>query len=126
MMTTQIVDIINGCFEWGGSIFIFLSVRRIYLDKGAKGISPWQFVFFCTWGYWNPFYYGTLNQWWSVAGGIAVVSMNTTWLILYAYYRYFYKCPRCGGTGEIGFSGFTTVRGIEVEQDADAPCPDCS
>ena len=80
------IDIINGTLEFGGAIVIGISVWQLYQKKYAAGVSPYQFGFFSVWGIWNIFYYPQLDQWWSMAGGIAVVSMNTLWLVLYIYY----------------------------------------
>jgi len=44
-------------------------------------------VFFTSWGMWNLFYYPHLGQWYSFAGGVFIVSVNTFWLGQIIYYR---------------------------------------
>lgn len=75
-------DLINGLFELGGACLICLSVRRLWLDRELKGFSVWPLAFFTAWGFWNTFYYPSLDQWFSFAGGCAVVSVNTIYLLL--------------------------------------------
>lgn len=80
-------DLVNGCFELGGSALIWLSVRRLWKDKMIRGYSPWATAFFAGWGYWNLFYYPHLAQWWSFAGGVSIVVANTAWISLMWKYR---------------------------------------
>lgn len=79
-------DIINGLFELIGGCFLFLNVLRLSKDKTVKGISPLVVIFWTTWGFWNLYYYPSVNCWWSFAGGILVVSMNAAWLFLLFWY----------------------------------------
>ena len=79
-------DLINGSFELFASLFIFLHIRRVFIDKEVKGVSITATAFFMLWGYWNLYYYPSLNQWCSFAGGVSVVSMNTIWV--YGLWRY--------------------------------------
>lgn len=79
-------DVINGIFEIVGALFILLNIRRIYLDKQLKGVSWLPTVFFSSWGFWNLFYYPSLNQWYSFAGGILMVATNSFWLGQILYY----------------------------------------
>lgn len=81
------MDFINGCFEFGLSLFILMNIRQAYRDKLVKGIW-WPMVGFTTaWGYWNLVYYPSIEQWWSLTGGIFVVALNTVWLSQLIYYR---------------------------------------
>lgn len=76
-------DLINGLFEIGGAALICLSIRRIWIDRAVRGFSPWPIVFFTAWGFWNAFfYYPGLDQWFSWAGGVAVVTVNSIYLAL--------------------------------------------
>lgn len=79
-------DLINGLFELGGAAFLLLNVRRMYRDKELRGVHWSPAFFFTTWGLWNLFYYPHLDQWWSFAGGLAIVSVNAAWLGQVAYY----------------------------------------
>lgn len=73
-------DFINGLFEVVGSIFTWMNVLRVIRDKGYAGIYPPAIVFFFSWGFWNLFFYPSLGQWWSFAGGISLVAANLAWV----------------------------------------------
>lgn len=74
-------DLINGLFEFIGSIALWNNVRILYKDKCVRGVHWMATGFFMTWGYWNLFYYPHLDQWWSFSGGVSIVIANTVWLI---------------------------------------------
>jgi hypothetical protein len=78
-------DLINGCFELTGAAMLCLNVRRLWRDRRVAGVHWGPTLFFAAWGFWNLFYYPSLEQWASFAGGIALVSVNTVWLTLLAY-----------------------------------------
>lgn len=79
-------DVFNGLFEIAGGFFISLSVRKLWADKMVAGVSWLHAGFFAAWGYWNLFYYPSLDQWWSFWGGVGVVTANTIWLGQLIYY----------------------------------------
>ena len=83
----SIPDIINGSIEAVASLFLWLNVAKIYKDKAYSGVSLASVVFFTAWGYWNLYFYPSLGQWSSFAGGIAVVIANTVWVSLMFKYR---------------------------------------
>jgi hypothetical protein len=77
----ETLDLINGLFELGATPFLFLHVRRVFLDKQVKGASIYATVFFVTWGFWNCLlFYPLFGLWWSFWGGVPVVAMNSLWL----------------------------------------------
>ena len=80
-------DLINGLFECIGGVFLWLSCWRLYQHKEVKGVSAIPITFYAAWGYWNLFYYPSLNQWFSFFAGFIVVSANTTWVIMALYYK---------------------------------------
>lgn len=84
-------DLINGSFELFGGVIWLLSVFKILKDKQIKGISWAPQAFFSSWGLWNIYYYPSLNQWYSFAGGLFLVSVNLWWTSLAIYYSYFNK-----------------------------------
>ena len=49
-------DVINGLFEFGGSIVLWLNVLRILRDKKTRGVTGAATFFFAAWGYWNMYY----------------------------------------------------------------------
>ena len=83
----------NGAFELLGGIVLFQNCRRLYQDKVLKGVDWRVTVFFSAWGYWNLYYYPSLDQWASFVGGIGIVAVHTFWVTLAVYYTYYKKEP---------------------------------
>ena len=79
-------DGINGLFESLGGILILLNCRQLYKDKQVKGVRVLTFSFFTAWGFWNLYYYPSLNQWLSFSGGVLIVIGNTLWVCMAVYY----------------------------------------
>lgn len=44
-------------------------------------------MIFTLWGVWNIYYYPSLNQWCSFAGGLVIVAANALWVGLMLRYR---------------------------------------
>ena len=82
-------DLVNGVFEGGGSLLIWLNIRRLLKDKKVEGVSLIPTAFWTIWGYWNLYYYPSLHQWLSFAGGLGVVWGNTVWIAFAIYYTRF-------------------------------------
>lgn len=83
----MIADVVNGLFEGFGAVALYGNVRRIRADKQVKGIDWRSTTFFTLWGLWNLYYYPSLDQWFSTAGGAAICSMNIAWLFYALKYR---------------------------------------
>jgi len=83
----NIPDIINGCFEFGASLFQLINVIATYRDKKIRGIRIVPTMFFTSWGIWNLYYYPQLNQIWSFIGGLGIVITNLIWVVLMIKYR---------------------------------------
>lgn len=79
-------DFVNGMFECLAGIMILNHSRVLYRDKQVRGVSKISTLFFSSWGFWNIFYYPSLEQMWSFYGGLVVVSSNCLWLGLMMYY----------------------------------------
>lgn len=80
-------DLINGAIEFGGGLVILLlNIRRAYREKKVAGVHPWATSFFAFWGLWNCWYYPAIDQWWSFAGGVFLVTMNFIWFGQLLYY----------------------------------------
>lgn len=79
-------DLVNGGFELLGAAALLGNVRALYRDKTVKGVDWRATAFFQTWGLWNLYYYPSLDQWASFAGGLAITAVNTWWLALVLYY----------------------------------------
>jgi hypothetical protein len=79
-------DVVNGLFECIGALVLSINVRQLLKDKVLRGVHIAPTVFYTLWGVWNLYYYPTLDQWFSFAGGVAVVLVNAAWVILAVYY----------------------------------------
>jgi hypothetical protein len=79
-------DIVNGVYEMGGAVALAWNCVTTYRDKEIKGLSISSMIFFTSWGYWNLYYYPSLNQWMSTVGAASLVFFNTIWLCQAIYY----------------------------------------
>jgi hypothetical protein len=79
-------DNINGLYETIGGLFMLANCIKVYKDKEVKGISLVSCVFFCTWGYWNLYYYPSLDQWMNTIGAALLTLFNTIWIGQAIYY----------------------------------------
>lgn len=80
-------DLINGLFEFAGSFMLWANVMRLYRDKRTHGVTWYATGFFMVWGYWNLYFYPSVECWWSFYGGLSLVIANTIWLGQMLYYR---------------------------------------
>jgi len=80
-------DAVNGLFEGVTGIASILNCRQLYKDKEVKGVVWWFTIFYTLWGFWNLYYYPSLNQWFSFAGGLVIVAANAFWVGMVIYYR---------------------------------------
>jgi hypothetical protein len=83
----QINDLVNGLFECCSGFFCWINIFKLIKDKELKGVSWIPLSFFTLWGFWNLFYYPSLNQTLSFIGGISIVIANVVWLSLVFYYK---------------------------------------
>lgn len=83
----QTPDLINGAFETAGGLAVWAHARRIRIDKQVRGFSPGATALMTAWGLWNLFYYPSLEQWASFAGGLVIVAGNAVWLYYAVKYR---------------------------------------
>ncbi len=82
----SLFDLINATFEIFGSLLLWLSVRRLYKDKGYSGVFPPTTAIFAAWGYWNLLFYFSLDQWLSGLASISMALANTVHLCQMFYY----------------------------------------
>ncbi len=81
------LDLINSMFELGAGIMILNNCRVTIRDKEVKGVSILSVAFFTLWGFWNLYYYPSLNQHLSFVAGILIVTANVWWVYLLMKYR---------------------------------------
>ena len=79
-------DLINGAFEFLAGFMILNHCRVILKDKVVRGVSILSTAFFTSWGFWNLYYYPSLDQWASFYGGLMIVAANTYYVGLMLYY----------------------------------------
>lgn len=75
-------DLINGAFESGGSVLLWMNVRQLLRDRGYAGVYVPATAFFALWGFWNLYYYPHLGQWLSFTGGCSIVTANVVCVAL--------------------------------------------
>lgn len=80
-------DIVNGLYEFLASLFMMNNCRVLFNDKKVRGVSIVSTAFFTSWGFWNLYYYPSLNQWLSFFGGAILVLVNVVYVVLMMYYR---------------------------------------
>ena len=76
----MLADLVNGSFEALGAVTVWQNVRAIRRDRKVMGVDWRVTMFFTSWGIWNLYYYPSLGQWLSFAGGISICAMNIIWL----------------------------------------------
>ena len=79
-------DHINAVFELGGSVFIWMNVRRLYRDKLVRGVYAPVVGFYTLWGFWNCYFYPAVGQTLSFYAGAAVTLGNLVWCALAVVY----------------------------------------
>ena len=90
-------DLVNGSFEFCGIFFLLTSILKLHRDKQIRGVHWLHITYFFIWGCWNMFYYPHLGQWFSFAGGAAILVANGYWLGQMIYYTR--KEKKLYGTG---------------------------
>jgi hypothetical protein len=79
-------DFFNGLFEAVAGLLVFNNCRAVLRDKQVKGVSIISTAIFTSWGFFNIYYYPSLDQWWSFSGGLVIVSANSLWVYLMVRY----------------------------------------
>lgn len=85
---TSTSDVINGLFEFIGSLLLFKNCYTLYNDKQVKGVNISTTIFFLLWGLWSIIFYPLNNLWFSFSGGILIVIANATWISLALWYEH--------------------------------------
>lgn len=80
-------DVANGLFEVCGGLAVWQNCRRLLRDRQVRGTDWRVTALFTAWGFWNLYYYPSLGQWASFAGGLVIVSGNFFWVALAIRYR---------------------------------------
>lgn len=80
-------DLINASFELVAGVALWMHVPRVMRDKIVRGVHPLPTLLFAVWALWNVYYYHSLGQPLSSAAAVMPLVANTTWLVLYLWYR---------------------------------------
>ncbi len=80
-------DLTNGSFEVLGGLCAWLNVLALRQDQNVRGVNELAVAVFTVWGFWNLYYYPSLGQWASFAGGLVIVTANVAWVALAIKYR---------------------------------------
>ena len=83
-----IADSVNGSYELIGGFFMLVNCVKLFMDKELRGTTLISAIFFCSWGYWNLYYYPLLSQWMSTIGASFLTIFNTAWIFMAIYYSY--------------------------------------
>ena len=82
----MISDLINGLMETVGGLFVLNHGRILYKEKSVKGVSKITLIFFICWGLFNLYFYGNLNQIYSLFGAIFMCICNIIHTSMVIYY----------------------------------------
>jgi hypothetical protein len=80
-------DMMNGCFEAFGAVLTWRNALQLYRDRKISGVYWPATAFFAAWGLFNLWYYPSLDQWWSFAGGVVLVVGNIAWVVMALLWR---------------------------------------
>jgi len=81
-------DQINGSFELVSGFMATINIIKLWEHKKLKGVSVIPAIFYVIWGFFNLFFYSSLNLPLSYYCGIFITSTNLCWVILYFYFKY--------------------------------------
>ncbi|KZX57708.1 hypothetical protein A3709_18975 [Halioglobus sp. HI00S01] len=81
----------NAGFELFGAFAGLNNCRAVYRARMWAGVSPMSSVFFWLWGVWNLYFYGSLDQTFSMLASVALVGTNSIYLYLLWRYRHVEK-----------------------------------
>ncbi len=82
-------DLVNGTLEFTTALLVLASVRKLIIDKHVSGVSLFPSALSDLWGFWNMYYYPSLDQWWSFTGGCFLCAFNIWWTVLAFYYSFY-------------------------------------
>lgn len=85
--TMKFTDVVNGLFEFGGSIAVWYNVWALYRDKHYAGCRIAPSLFFAGFSAWNLYFYPSLNQMWSTIGGASLAAANIAYIVLMLKYK---------------------------------------
>lgn len=79
-------DVINAIFSFLSGIFLWYNCWKLYKDKQVCGVSISCQALFTLWGFWNLYYWPSLNQWVTWYASIFSTTANLVWVWMAIYY----------------------------------------
>lgn len=85
-----IPDVVNAIIYITLTGFVWLSIRRVLIDKEVKGVYWMTLGGLASRSCWNLYFYTFLGLWWSLIGVTFLACSEITYMILlYKYSRHF-------------------------------------
>ena len=84
-------DLINSGFEFTGTVAVALSAYSCWKNKSAAGVHWFSAIFFFVWGWWNLYYYSSLDQTASFIAGLMMVVTQMVYMLLVIKYTFLKK-----------------------------------
>ena len=81
-------DLINSMFEFVGAGAVALSAYSCYQNKSADGVHWFSVMFFFIWGWWNLYFYGSLDQTASLIASMLMVIIQMVYMVLVIKYTW--------------------------------------
>jgi hypothetical protein len=82
MIDAKTLDAVNGFFELGASIVIWINVKRLWRDWEIKGVDWRVSLFFTLWGLFNLILFQQLNMGISTVCAVVLFLGNVTWSLM--------------------------------------------
>lgn len=79
-------DHVNAVFEFAGALLTWMNVKRVWEDRGYAGVYLPAVILFMSWGFWNLYFYSSLQQPWSVIATYVMTSANIAWVGLMLWF----------------------------------------
>jgi len=79
-------DVINSVFEFVGTGAVALSAYTCFKNKSAAGVHWFSAIFFFIWGWWNLYYYSSLDQIASLTATILMIIVQAVYMGLILKY----------------------------------------
>jgi len=91
-LTVDKSDFINGLIYITLTVFIWVSIRRVLLDKEVKGVSWMTLGGLASRSCWNLYFYTHMTLWYSLVGVTTLAFSEVTYcILLYKYSHDFRK-----------------------------------
>jgi hypothetical protein len=104
MLSLNEVDFINCLFDVGAAFAMISNCYSMHRDKVLKGTSLYSNLFFCTWGWWNIYFFYRVDTKFSFYAAIFIALVNLVFISQLTYYKFFYRRTNERTDQEVGRS----------------------